>query len=173
MAILVDDAIWPWRGRRWAHLVSDAAYGELHAFASDLGLRRMAFQGDHYDVPAEVREKALVLGAEAVEGRELLRRLKASGLRLPPGRRPGSWVELGVWRDIAAAGEADVPAGVLLALEGVSTDGEIDEVSAWRRGDEHALAVSSSGRLRVGEVPIGVEHRLTDGGRHLELLAGC
>jgi hypothetical protein len=173
MAILVDDAIWPWRGHRWAHLVSDAAYGELHAFASDLGLRRMAFQGDHYDVPAEVREEALVLGAEAVEGRELLRRLKASGLRLPPGRRPGSWVELGVWRDAAAAGEADVPAGVLLALEGVSADGAIDEVSAWRRGDEHALAVSSSGRLRVGEVPIGVEHRLTDGGRHLELLAGC
>jgi hypothetical protein len=82
-------------------------------------------------------------------------------------------VELGVWRDAAAAGEADVPAGVLLALEGVSADGAIDEVSAWRRGDEHALAVSSSGRLRVGEVPIGVEHRLTDGGRHLELLAGC
>ena len=23
MAILVDDARWPWRGRLWAHLVSD------------------------------------------------------------------------------------------------------------------------------------------------------
>ena len=97
MAILVDEAIWPWRGRRWAHLVSDADYEELHAFAAGVGLRRMAFQGDHYDVPAEVRDRALDLGAEAVGGRELLGRLKTAGLRLAPGRRPGAWEEVGRW----------------------------------------------------------------------------
>ena len=48
MAVLVDEAVWPWRGARWAHLVSDDSVDELHAFARRLGLRRMAFQGDHY-----------------------------------------------------------------------------------------------------------------------------
>ena len=83
MAVLVDPAIWPWRGRFWAHLVSDASYDELHAFAARLGIPREAFQGDHYDVPAERRERAIELGAEAVTGRELITRLRASGLRRP------------------------------------------------------------------------------------------
>ena len=85
MAILVDDAIWRWRERRWAHLVSDASHAELHAFASDLGLRRSWFQGDHYDVPADVREHAVRLGAEVVSSRELVLRLRAAGLRKPRG----------------------------------------------------------------------------------------
>ena len=87
MAILVDDAIWPFRGEAWAHLVSDADYDELHAFAARLGLPRRAFQGDHYDVPARVRAQALTLGAEPVSSRELLRRLYAAGLRPAPTRR--------------------------------------------------------------------------------------
>jgi hypothetical protein len=83
MAILVDPAIWRWRGRRWAHLVSDSSYDELHAFGARLGLRREWFQGDHYDVPEHVREAALRLGAEAVSSRELVRRLRDAGLRRP------------------------------------------------------------------------------------------
>jgi hypothetical protein len=81
MAILVDRAVWLWRGRRWAHLVSDSNYEELHRFAAGLGIPRRAFQGDHYDVPSEVRERALALGAEAVDGRVLVRRLRDAGLR--------------------------------------------------------------------------------------------
>ncbi len=81
MAILVDEAIWPWRGRRWAHLVSDVSYQELHEFAARLGVDRKAFQGDHYDVPTEVRLEAIAMGAEAVGARELLRRLRGAGLR--------------------------------------------------------------------------------------------
>jgi hypothetical protein len=87
VAILVDDAMWPWRGRRWAHLVSDESYDELHAFAARLGLPPRSFQGDHYDVPAEVRLAAVGLGAAPVDARELLRRLKGSGLRLSPRQR--------------------------------------------------------------------------------------
>lgn len=83
MAVLVDPAIWSYRDRLWAHLVSDASYDELHAFAARLGLPRRAFQGDHYDVPAELRERAIALGAEPVSGRVLIRRLIASGLRRP------------------------------------------------------------------------------------------
>jgi hypothetical protein len=67
--------------------VSDASTEELHAFATRLGLPRRAFQGDHYDIPAEVRLEAIALGAEPVDGRELVRRLRAAGLRRPrPGR---------------------------------------------------------------------------------------
>ena len=81
MAVLVDQAIWHWRGRRWAHLVSDHSYDELHAFAERLGIPRRAFQGDHYDVPEDYRLAAIDLGAEAVDARVLVRRLRAAGLR--------------------------------------------------------------------------------------------
>jgi hypothetical protein len=83
VTILVDHAIWPWRGRRWAHLVSDADYDELHVFAARLGIPRRAFQGDHYDVPEELRVVAISYGAVVVDGRVLVRRLRAAGLRKP------------------------------------------------------------------------------------------
>lgn len=79
--ILVDPAVWPWRERLWAHLVSDESYYELHAFAEQLGLPRRAFQGDHYDIPAELRDEAIALGATPVSAREIVQRLQASGLR--------------------------------------------------------------------------------------------
>jgi hypothetical protein len=82
--ILVDEARWQWRGRYWAHLVSDETYDELHTFAARLGLPRRAFQGDHYDVPAEYRLRAIELGAESVSSRQLVRRLRAAGLRRAP-----------------------------------------------------------------------------------------
>ncbi|MDP9392962.1 MAG: DUF4031 domain-containing protein [Actinomycetota bacterium] len=86
MAILVDPAIWPWRGTLWAHLVSDTSYDELHDFAGELGIPRHAFQGDHYDIPDVLRPEAIELGALDVTGRELILRLRASGLRRPKRR---------------------------------------------------------------------------------------
>jgi Protein of unknown function (DUF4031) len=85
--ILVDEARWSWRGRMWAHLVSDESYEELHLFAARLGVPRRSFQGDHYDVPAEYRQLALDLGAVAVTSRELVSRLRVAGLRLTPTAR--------------------------------------------------------------------------------------
>ena len=64
-----------------------------------LAIPRRAFQGDHYDVPTELREQAVALGAQAVSGRELITRLRASGLRRP--HRP---------RAVAATGRSDVTA---------------------------------------------------------------
>jgi hypothetical protein len=93
VAILVDDAVWPWRGRQWAHLVSDESYDELHAFAAGIGIPRRAFQGDHYDIPAELRLVAIEQGALPVDGRSLVRRLRAAGLRRP--RRPGAPAPVG------------------------------------------------------------------------------
>jgi len=83
MTILIDAAVWRWRGRHWAHIVSDESYEELHAFADQLGVARAWFQGDHYDVPTEVRDTALRRGATPVSSAELVVRLRAAGLRRP------------------------------------------------------------------------------------------
>jgi hypothetical protein len=97
VAVLIDTPVWPWRGRKWSHLVSDVSYDELHAFVTaELGIPRRAFQGDHYDVPEDLYDVAVAAGAQPVGARELLSRLLAAGLRSrkarqpkPPGSRAG------------------------------------------------------------------------------------
>lgn len=49
--------------------------------AEALGIERHRFQGDHYDVPEDYRDRAIALGAVPVSSRELIRRLLDSGLR--------------------------------------------------------------------------------------------
>jgi len=87
MAVLIDEPLWWFRGRRWSHLVSDASLDELHDFAAAAGIPRRGFQGDHYDVPEEYYEDLVAAGAQPTPSRELLRRLKAAGLRLTPEQR--------------------------------------------------------------------------------------
>lgn len=82
MTIWIDRPIWPRHGTTFAHLVSDESLAELHAFAARAGLHPRSFEGDHYDVPQERYAAALAAGATCVPGRELVRRLSASGLRL-------------------------------------------------------------------------------------------
>jgi hypothetical protein len=69
VTVYVDDAVWPWRGERWAHLMADTL-DELHEFAQRLGRPRVSFQdklsGCHYDVTAQMRERALAMGAVAI-----------------------------------------------------------------------------------------------------------
>jgi hypothetical protein len=121
VAILVDDAKWHWRGRVWAHLVSDSSYDELHAFAARLGIPRRAFQGDHYDVPAEYREAAIALGAAAVDSRHLVRRLRASGLRLTPAERRQ------LPRQVAPSPGIEGPVGPIGDVEAAPTGKGLDE----------------------------------------------
>ena len=83
MAVYVDPPLWPAHGTRFSHLISDTSLAELHAFAGAAGIPERAFDGDHYDV-AEARYEA---GALPVEGRVLVRKLIASGLRIPARRR--------------------------------------------------------------------------------------
>jgi hypothetical protein len=59
----------------WCHLVSDASFDELHAFAERLGIPRHRFQGDHYDLPPHVRARAVAHGAHQVSTRELTQRM--------------------------------------------------------------------------------------------------
>ena len=88
MTVYIDDAVHPWRGERWAHLMADTL-PELHALAQQLGIPRRAFQnrpsGVHYDVPAPLREQAIVLGAQAISrhtDRALVRRVIANARAL-------------------------------------------------------------------------------------------
>ena len=81
--ILVDEPLWPARGRLWSHLVSDVSLAELHVFAEMLGVPRRAFDRDHYDIPEFRYRTALWLGATLLPSRELVARLRDSGLRRP------------------------------------------------------------------------------------------
>lgn len=85
--ILIDEARWWFRGRKWCHLVSDVSIEELVTFADAHGIDRRAFQGDHYDIPEDRREDLIAAGAVVVGSRELARRLRAAGLRLSPEQR--------------------------------------------------------------------------------------
>ncbi|WP_426311106.1 DUF4031 domain-containing protein [Cellulosimicrobium sp. E-16] len=83
MTVLIDPPAWPAHGTLFSHLVSDSSLEELHAFAASIGVSRRAFDLDHYDVAAERYDLAVATGAVPVGGRELARRLTASGLRVP------------------------------------------------------------------------------------------
>ncbi len=80
MSVYVDDAVHPWRGRLWAHLMADTLE-ELHAFAERLGLPQYKFQdkrsGAHYDIDSALRERALALGAVAVSRHQDRERVRA------------------------------------------------------------------------------------------------
>src|SRR3546814_16479257 len=97
MTVYVDDAVTLWRGHRWAHLMADTL-DELHDFAARLGIPRRAFQdktsGAHYDVTAQLRERAIALGAMPIsrhDDRALMRRVianaRAQGRRDAPEER--------------------------------------------------------------------------------------
>jgi Protein of unknown function (DUF4031) len=91
VAVLIDSPVWPWRGRKWSHLVSDVSYAELHAFVTaELGIPRRAFQGDHYDIPEDLYDEAVAAGAQPVGARELLSRLRAAGLRRKKPHAPAA-----------------------------------------------------------------------------------
>ncbi|WP_030734782.1 DUF4031 domain-containing protein [Streptomyces sp. NRRL S-31] len=85
MTLYVDPPDWPGHGRMWSHLVSDVSYDELHVFAERLCLPRRAFDGDHYDVPAHRYADMVAAGAVEVGSREVVRLLRASGLRRRKG----------------------------------------------------------------------------------------
>jgi hypothetical protein len=89
MTVLIDTPLWPKHGTVWSHLVSDSSIDELHEFARAAGLPARSFDHDHYDAPQERRETLIALGATPVTGKELARRLQASGLRVSQRRKRG------------------------------------------------------------------------------------
>lgn len=94
MTVYVDDAVHPWRGERWAHLLADTLE-ELHVFAGLLGMPRRAFQdrasGAHYDITAAMRERAIALGAMPISrhrDRALVHAVIANARRQGRGESP-------------------------------------------------------------------------------------
>ncbi len=81
MTLLIDPPNYAGHGRMWSHLASDESFDELHRFAAGLGIPQRGFDRDHYDIPAERYAQVVAAGAAPVSSRELIRRLKAAGLR--------------------------------------------------------------------------------------------
>ena len=80
--ILIDHPRWPAHGHRFAHLVSDSSFDELHAFAAQFSFERpLKFHRDHYDVPEFAWQRVVDAGAEVVGVKELVQRLRKAGLR--------------------------------------------------------------------------------------------
>lgn len=120
--LLIDPPAWPAHGRLWSHLVSDTSYAELHDFAARAGLPRRGFEGDHYDVPQELHDVVVAAGAVPTEGRELLRRLQHSGLRISKRRHErvvmstpeAPWLPAGGRADVIASRQDDPPPNTVL-----------------------------------------------------------
>jgi hypothetical protein len=89
MTVLIDQPIWPAHDTLWAHLVSDHSLDELHEFARAAGIPRRGFDGDHYDVPLHKWDELVALGALPVSVREMVTRLRDSGLRITQREKRG------------------------------------------------------------------------------------
>ncbi|MEL4504331.1 DUF4031 domain-containing protein [Luteococcus sp. H138] len=85
--ILIDEPRWPAHGEIYGHMVSDASLWELHDAARAMGLSPLAFDHDHYDLRADRVPDAIAAGAHQVHERELVERLRTSGLRILPAQR--------------------------------------------------------------------------------------
>ena len=82
MTVLIDQPRWPTHEMLWSHLVSDSSLAELHDFAGRMGIPHRAFDLDHYDVPETRYDEMVAAGAEPVSIRQLVERLRDSGLRV-------------------------------------------------------------------------------------------
>lgn len=145
MTIWIDPPGWAAHGHLWSHLVSDESLAELHEFARAGGLPPRGFEGDHYDVP-DVRYAAVVgAGAVPTDSRDLVRRLRASGLRMQKGKG-----ETGVARvegvRFADGSSADVD---LIASGRLAADGRVFAAMVFVRDAEGSFAVVHS--IRRGQ----------------------
>ncbi|MET7134211.1 DUF4031 domain-containing protein [Cellulosimicrobium sp. MI9406] len=145
MTVLIDPPAWPAHGTLFSHLVSDASLAELHAFAASIGVSPRAFDLDHYDVAAERYDVAVAAGAVPVGGRELARRLGASGLRVPGRAR--------------RAAKADALLARWAALLPGARDVGVELVERWHEphrvyhGPEHLVHALDSLALLEGRPP--------------------
>ena len=69
MIVYVDDMRARFRGRIMCHMIADDE-GELHALAQSIGIPRMAYQRDHYDIDLPRRDLAVHAGAREITWRQ-------------------------------------------------------------------------------------------------------
>ncbi len=128
--LLIDPPAWPAHGRLWSHLVSDTSYGELHDFAERAGIPARGFEGDHYDVPEERYAAVVAAGAVPIDGRELLRRLQHSGLRIAKRKHErvvrstpnAPWLPPGGRADVIASRQDGAPPNTVVVRAVVRDD---------------------------------------------------
>lgn len=122
MTIWIDPPSWPAHGRLWSHLVSDASYAELHEFAAAQGIPPRGFEGDHYDVPQERHAALVAAGARPVDGRDLVRILRDSGLRIQKRKHErviasttdAPWLPSGSRADVIVSRQDNPPANTVV-----------------------------------------------------------
>ena len=122
VTIWIDPPAWPAHGRLWSHLVSDTSYDELHVFAAAQGIPARGFEGDHYDVPEERYAALVAAGATPVDGREVVRILQRSGLRIQKRRHErvvravpdAPWLPPGSRADVIASRQDEAPANTVV-----------------------------------------------------------
>jgi 8-oxo-dGTP pyrophosphatase MutT (NUDIX family) len=144
VTIWIDKPRWAAHGHLWSHLISDASLTELHEFAAAAGLPPRGFEGDHYDVPDDRYAAVVAAGAHPTGSKDLVRRLRASGLRMQKGKG-----ETGVARvtgvtfadgtradvDLIASSRPAAPGRVFAAMVFVrDTEGDFAVVHSIRRG---------------------------------------
>ena len=158
MTIWIDRPLWPAHGRLWSHLISDDSLAELHEFAERLGIPGRGFEGDHYDIPAERYSDVVAAGARETTGRDLLARLRESGLRMP--KRKGD-------RGIQRCVDVSFPDGTRADVDLVASSREMSHervfasmVFVWDASGAHLVSWSerrqewsACGGWREGEEP--------------------
>jgi hypothetical protein len=185
--LLIDPPAWPAHGRLWSHLVSTTSYAELHEFADRAGIDRRAFEGDHYDIPQERYDDVVAAGAVPIDGRELLKRLRDSGLRISKRKHErvvmstpdAPWLPPGGRADVIASRQDNPPpntvvvravvhdAGALLVVE--RADGRGLDLPTRTVGDGQSaeealgalcdeLGVTARGATLLGYVRNVVKH---------------
>lgn len=94
MAVFVDPPVWPWRGQRWSHVISDTSIEELHAFAREAGIPWRGFGFDHYDIPEHMVDHVVELGATLIDARQVVRKLREAGIRTGLGKSAKRWTSV-------------------------------------------------------------------------------
>lgn len=124
--------------------MSDVSLDELHLFARGVGLRYISFGRDHYDVPEELFDHVVELGAEVLDSRELVRRLRAAGLRQRQGKAARTWARRRV--DVAVLDRAQ---RADLAATADEFDLEVDAAWIFERPETVVVALVAE----TGELP--------------------
>ena len=69
MTVYVDDMRARFRNRIMCHMIADDE-DELHAMAQSIGMQRIWYQGDHYDIDLPRRDLAVRAGAREITWRQ-------------------------------------------------------------------------------------------------------
>jgi hypothetical protein len=170
VTIWIDPPAWPAHGRLWSHLVSDTSYDELHVFAAAQGIPSRGFEGDHYDVPEERYAALVAAGARPVNGREVVRILQRSGLRIQKRRHErvvravpdAPWLPPGSRADVITSRQDDPPANTVVV-----------RLAVFRGADLLVVERSDGGwdlpsRLVVDQTPVHAVRELA-----VEVLGGA